>query len=57
MAKKLKTYRVYFDQINADYIEVKAKDETAASITGHRRYKRDYVCPNIRSIEEVKVDN
>ncbi len=39
--KKLKTFRVYVDQVNQTFVDVKAKDAYEAAEKGYLKWRKD----------------
>lgn len=55
---KIKTYHVYFRQINQTKITVRAKREDTAMYKAIREWKRDYGYPAmLGDIESVEVED
>lgn len=49
-------YRIYFAQVNADYIEVEGKTEEIATKKAERIWKKEN-CPMISEIEKLNKHN
>ena len=59
MAKKTKkprTFRVWFNQINQDYIDVEARDHAEAEKKATKVWLSDYAIPEIPDSKELKED-
>jgi hypothetical protein len=50
---KLKLYRVYFDQINAQVVEVEAVTKDAAITKAIRTHQRECAASVVRCVEET----
>ena len=52
----LKTYRVYFSQVNQTFHEVNAHSEEHAILQATREWKRDNKEPSLMSVSTTKDD-
>jgi hypothetical protein len=51
---KLKTYRVWIDQINQTYIDVKATNTVDAQDKACRKWRREEAFPNVSDTQELE---
>jgi len=51
---KNKKFRVWIEQVNACYIDVVAKDKTAAEQKGYRKWRKEYGHSKVTAIDEIK---
>lgn len=50
---KTKAFRVYFEQLNQTYIEVKAGSKAIAVRKAKRAYREHYAEPYVTAVEDV----
>ena len=48
---KLSTYRVWLEQVNQTYVDVRATDEDDARKKGYRKWRREYSETNVADIK------
>ena len=51
MKDKLKVYRVWIEQVNQTYVDVRALDEDDASERGYRKWRRECAGARVLGVE------
>ena len=54
--KTKKTFRVWFNQVNQDYIDVEARDQAEAEKKATKAWLSDYAIPEISDTKELEED-
>jgi len=49
-----KTYRVWIEQVNQTYVDVKASDDIEAAEKAVRKWKREYACATVADVKKIK---
>jgi hypothetical protein len=53
-AVRLSTYRVWLEQVNQTYVDVRALDEEDARDKGYRKWRREYAGTSISSVQLIE---